>query len=78
MMLDTLVPFRFGDAVVVERTGRIGMASLIAKRYVTVQFGASGPFRRYPVGSLRHATLAEVEAAGMYGTGFKIIDEEVI
>jgi hypothetical protein len=65
----------FGDAVVVP-SGRIGMASYIDERVIRVQFGQSGPFRLYRPASVRHATLAQVRAAGMYGVGFRIIDEE--
>jgi hypothetical protein len=76
----------FGDAVLVigsshglQYSGRIGMAVSQTEAGVwTVQFGASGPFARIKKNSLRHALLAEVEAAGMYGTGFNIIDEEEI
>lgn len=56
--------------------GRIGFAVECVKRHRwRVQFGADGPAAYITEHNLRPARRSEVVEAGMYGVGFKIIDE---
>lgn len=68
---------KHGDAVMIKRTGRIGMAHSFdpSGAFLVVQLGADGPFILRLYTSVRHATLREVKAAGMYGVGFNIVGE---
>lgn len=73
-MNDPDIRFQEGDAVITP-DGRIGMVCRFVTRFVLVQFGAAGPVSRWSPLSLRHATIKEVKDAGMYGTGFNILEE---
>lgn len=70
-------PFRCHDAVIPTQgvnTGQIGMLVELLSGCACVQFGPDGPFRRYPLTTLRPAT----RAAGLEGVGGLtiIMDEE--
>ena len=73
-MLETK-ELKINDAVLVKSNSRIGRLSNINENSFTIQFGQSGPYKRFKKSSIRHATLSEVKNAGMYGVGFNIIDE---
>jgi hypothetical protein len=66
---------KIGDAILIKFNSRIGHLSKITNDYYTIQLGQSGPYKTFKKQSIRHATLEEVENAGMYGISFNIVDE---
>lgn len=63
-----ILKFKLGDMVVVPR-GRIGIIDDNANDYFIVKFGAEGPTKKYHAASLRYATRAEINEAGLSGVG---------
>jgi hypothetical protein len=66
---------RAGDFVVTP-DGSVGLLSEIKLfEKSTVQFGASGPYQQWDWKTLRHATLREVNDAGLVGVGGRILGD---
>lgn len=63
--------FVTGEMVMFSR-GKVGMVasdSLPNDKFVEIQLGTDGPFKKVRRSFVRHATRAEIRAAGLEGVG---------